>query len=184
MCALASLQRDFLLSLAIEGMYRPVWSAAILDELEWHESAKLIKRGEGEDVARLRAKALIRQMRLAFDDAEVRGWEALEGTYGLPDLDDEHVLAAAFVAGAGAIVTSNIRDFPSEKVPAGIQILQPAEFAANTVAVDPVRAHAAVTAIAGRSGRKGPPLTTGDVLRILSDRYDMTRVVELLTQVT
>lgn len=46
-------------------------------------------------------------MRIVFDDAEARGWEGLEGTYGLPDPDDEHVVAAAVVAGAGAIVTHN-----------------------------------------------------------------------------
>lgn len=178
-----SLQRDFLLSLAIEGMYRPVWSDVILDELEWHETAKLIKRGEDEGVAHQRAKALIRQMRSAFDDAEVQGWEGLDGTYGLPDPDDEHVLAAAFVAGAGAIVTHNVRDFPLERVPSGIQVLRPAEFAANTVAVDPVRARAAVVAIVRRSGRKGPLLTDGDVLDILANRYDMTRATELIAQV-
>ena len=41
-----SLQRDFLLSLAIEGLYRPLWSTAILAELEFHETEKLINRGE------------------------------------------------------------------------------------------------------------------------------------------
>ena len=41
-----SLQCDFLLSLAIEGMYRPLWSSAILAELEYHETRKLVDRGQ------------------------------------------------------------------------------------------------------------------------------------------
>lgn len=44
-----SLQRDFLLSLAIEGMYRPTVSSAILQELEEHEGRKLQKRGKSPE---------------------------------------------------------------------------------------------------------------------------------------
>lgn len=177
-----SLQRDFLLSLAIEGMYRPVWSAAILAELEHHEAGKLIRRGEDENKAASRARRLIEQMRSAFDDAEIQGWEGLEGTYGLPDPDDEHVVAAAFVAGAGAIVTHNIKDFPRTKVPKSIAVIPPAEFATNTVALDPFRALDAIKAIVKRYGRKGPAITIDDALDVLVDRYKMTRAVELIRQ--
>jgi predicted nucleic acid-binding protein len=177
-----SLQRDFLLSLAAEGMYRPVWSTAILAELEDHETAKLVRRGEHTDKAITRAQFLVQQMRSAFDDAVIQGWEGLEGTYGLPDPDDEHVLAAAVVAGAGAIVTHNIKDFPQSKIPNGTAVISPIEFAANTVELDPLRALDAVAAIAARSGRNGPPVTPDDVLDTLVKRYKMTYAIRIMRQ--
>ena len=73
-----SLQRDFLLSLAIEGTYRPTWSSAILDELQFHEEAKLVKRGMPVAEAARRAATLIAAMRREFADAEVDGWQPLE----------------------------------------------------------------------------------------------------------
>ena len=106
-----SLQRDFLLSLAIEGLYRPLWSTAILAELEFHETEKLINRGEPPTAATARASHLISQMTTAFDDALVENWEPHDGTFNLPDPNDEHVVAAALVGGAGAIVTDNLKDF-------------------------------------------------------------------------
>ncbi|HEX3780047.1 MAG TPA: PIN domain-containing protein [Pseudonocardiaceae bacterium] len=178
-----SLQRDFLLSLAVEGMYRPVWSSAILGELEYEEAQKLVRRAECEDTAACRAQQLIARMRAAFSDAETCGWEPLEGTYGLPDPDDEHVVAAAFVAGADAIVTSNVRDFPEKALPNGIHVLPPHVFAFNTVELSPARALAAVEAIVARSGRQGSPLTTCRVLDLLEARYDLSQAVELLRQV-
>lgn len=177
-----SLQRDFLLSLAVEGMYRPVWSSAILDELEYHEARKLVARGEEESEANRRARYLVDQMRSHFDDAEVQGWQPLEGAYGLPDPDDEHVVAAAVVAGAGAIITHNKKDFPQVTLPVGIQVLSPQEFAANTVALDPIRAQAAITAIVERSGRRGPHLTKAEILEVLVTRYGMDRAVELIRE--
>jgi hypothetical protein len=113
-----SLQRDFLLSMAIEGLYRPLWSEAILEELHRHEQHKLIERETEEDAALAQADRLVQNMRVHFDDALVTGWEPLEGTFGLPDVDDEHVLAAAVLGGAGAIVTDNLRSFPTDLIPA------------------------------------------------------------------
>src|SRR3954454_21133497 len=72
-----SLQRNFLLSLAIEGLYRPAWSSAILEELEFHEAKKLVDRGTPPSDADQRARRLIEQMQTSFDDAEVAGWEPL-----------------------------------------------------------------------------------------------------------
>jgi hypothetical protein len=73
--------------------------------------------------AQSRAAYLVDQMRQAFDDAEIEGWEGLEGTYGLADRNDEHVVAAAVVGGAGAIVTANLKDFPIDRLPSGLQVL-------------------------------------------------------------
>lgn len=177
-----SLQRDFLLSLAIEGAYRPTWSSVILAELEFHEEAKLVKRGVAPEDAARRAAALVAAMRREFADAEVAGWEPLEGTFGLPDPDDEHVVAAAVIAGAGAIVTENTKDFPRDHIPPSIQILTAREFARNTVALNPRHALAAVQEIANRSGRHGPELTVEGILGILRDRYLLTEAVEMMVE--
>src|SRR5664280_350938 len=116
-----SLQRDVLLSRAVEGMYRPVWSGVILAELEYEQAAKLVRSGADPTAAQSRAAQLVAQMRRVFDDAEITGWEGLDGTYGRPDPDDEHVVAAAVVAGAGAIVTLNTKDFPAALLPSGLE---------------------------------------------------------------
>ena len=133
-----SRQRDFLLSLAIAGLYRPLWSDAILEELEYHETAK--RAGRGSDATAAAAARLVGRMRAAFDDAVVTGWEPLDGSYSLPDPDDEHVVAAAVVGRADVIVTHNFKDFPEDRVPKHIQVVSPAEFAADTVAVPPMTA--------------------------------------------
>jgi len=177
-----SLQRDFLLSLAIEGTYRPTWSSAILDELQFHEEAKLVKRGMPVAEAARRAATLIAAMRREFADAEVDGWQPLEGTFGLPDPDDEHVLAAAVIAGAGAIVTENLKDFPADRIPPGIQVPSAREFAKNTVALNPRLALAAVHEIASRSGRYGATLAVGEILETLRDRYGMIEAVDMMTE--
>lgn len=111
-------QRDVLLASAAEGAYSPKRSTAILDELVVHEAGKLTMRGVPLDDAERSAQHLIAQLSNAFDDASVSRWEPLEGTFGLPDPDDEHVLAAAVMCSAEVIVTENLRDSPEVLLPA------------------------------------------------------------------
>lgn len=173
-----SLQRDFLLSLAIEGLYRPLWSTAILDELCYHEAQKLVRRGHDPALAEQKAQRLVDQMSSAFDDAVVANWESLEGTFGLPDVDDEHVVAAALVGGADVIVTSNVKDFPPQQIPKSPMVISPARFAADTVSVSPDVAHQAVIAMSSRFVR--PSSTVDEILDHLSARYAMIEAVELI----
>jgi predicted nucleic acid-binding protein len=175
------LQRDFLLSLAVEGLYRPLWSTAILDELCYQEARKPIDRGHDPALASQRAQRLVDRMRTAFDDAIVVSWESLEGTFGLPDIDDEHVVAAALVGGADVLVTSNLKDFPPQQIPNPLTVISPAQFAADTVAVSPDIAYRAVIGLASRFVR--PSSTVDEILDHLVARYTMIEAVELIRSV-
>lgn len=177
-----SLQRDFLLSLAAAGLYRPLWSDHILEELEYAELAKLVARGATEEEARASTSRLLSQMRRSFTDALVSGYDPLVGAYDLPDPDDEHVVAAAVVGGAGAIVTSNLKHFPVDRVPAHIDVLPPAEFARDTVGIDPLRALAVLQEISERY--RNPPVTVDELLAVLEARYRMIEAVDLLRTAT
>jgi len=174
-----SLQRDFLLSMAAEGLYRPVWSQAVLDELVRGETSKRVRRGANPTAAQDAAAWLFQQMQLAFDDACVTGWEPLEGTYGLPDPDDEHLVAAAVVGGAGVIVSDNIKDLPVQLLPPGLAVVSAARFAADTVSVAPEVALRAVRAISERYST--PPRSVVDLFDLLRARYSMDEAVDLLT---
>ena len=117
--------------------------------------------------AREKARHLADQMHASFGDALVIGWEGLEGTYGLPDPDDEHVLAAAVLGGAGSIVADNVKDFPSDRIPNGIQIISAKDLAYETVAMRPVLGLTAVLAISQRTGRNHPRQSPEDILNTL-----------------
>ncbi|MEV7526765.1 PIN domain-containing protein [Streptomyces sp. NPDC091371] len=111
--------RDTLLRLAEAEVYEPLWSGGILEEL---------RRNIAERTDELTAKRLVDVMGSAFPDSSVTGYESL-----IPamrnDPKDRHVLAAAVRGHAHALVTLNLRDFPSEAVgPYEIDVLSPDDF--------------------------------------------------------
>ena len=127
-CVLYSgLRRDFLLSLVAEGVYRLVLTEDILFEIEYVEVRKLTGLGTEHSVAEMRAAQLAGQLRKNFD-IESGSRTSLVAPVGLPDPDDEHLVAAAIAGGAEVIVTENLRDLPAHILPAGIRAMSPQDF--------------------------------------------------------
>lgn len=86
------------------------------------------------------------------------------------------------VAGhAGAVVTDNLKHFPVDKVPPGIEVLRPNEFAANTVAVAPQRALEAVANLTARF--RNPSVSVDEFLSVLRHRYGMDEAADLIDDV-
>jgi predicted nucleic acid-binding protein len=111
---------DSLLRLAEACTYRPLWSADVLDELE----RALVARGLEKEAVTHR----IGEMRRAFPDAVVRGYENLVETMTC-DPKDRHVLAAAVRSDAAVLVTFNIGDFPDTSTAAyDITVVHPDDF--------------------------------------------------------
>lgn len=133
-CALVpSLQRDFLLQLATEGAYAPVWGSGVLFELDYVLAGLHARRGISDSASR--RQNLFDQLRRAFPGSEVHAPKDREYSYGLNDPDDGHVAHAAIIGKADAIVTDDGRaGFTSAHalVEAGIETVHPHQFAANT----------------------------------------------------
>lgn len=114
---------DTLLRVAELNLYRPLWSARILDETV--AAIEEVHPDLPAGAARRRADRMDR----AFQDASVSGWEGLLPALGLPDPDDVHVLAAAIVGRADIIVTLNLKDFPQTLLESyEIEVIGPDEF--------------------------------------------------------
>jgi predicted nucleic acid-binding protein len=179
-CALVpGRQRDFLLQLATEHAYAPLWGTGILFELDYVLARIDEKRGR-TDRAAYRQK-LLDQMAKAFPGATVEAPKQRAYDYDLNDPDDGHVAHAAIIGKADAIVTDDSRaGFPiaPELSKARIQILTPAQFAGQTVAAHPAAALRAIQQMSVRM--TAPPRTPNQLLVELRDRYAMTEVAEIL----
>lgn len=101
------LLRDLFLWLAVKKVFQPKWTETI--HAEWIENL-LEQRPDLNRAALLRTRDLMNEH---GGDCLVTGYKAKTEGLLLPDTNDRHVLAAAIVGGATAIVTFNVRDFPA-----------------------------------------------------------------------
>lgn len=134
------LVRALLLDAAGAGLYQPFWSPRVL--AEWQIS---IGRKQG---AERETEVLDAQDRIAarFPTALVVPDPEIEITLDLPDPADNHVLAGAIAAGADALVTFNLRDFPQRTLAGhGIAPRHPDGFLWELLSMHPDRMRSALT---------------------------------------
>lgn len=152
------LVRGVLLGAAEAGLFAPRWSRRVLDE--WRIAAAR-NGGLGAESG---VDAIAARMAESFPEGEVSPRRGVEMAIDLPDPADAHVLAGAVAAGAGVLVTFNLRDFPVRKLAAmGIEGRHPDGFLWELFSEAPEAVGRAIRAAATAAGAGAP----GEVRRAL-----------------
>lgn len=152
--------RDLLLSLAEDGLFRARWSDSIHEE--WIRNLLLNR----DDLSREKLLRTVGLMNQAIEDATITGFDYLIPALALPDADDRHVLAAAIVGHADAIVTFNLRDFPEQATQAhGVEVLHPDDFLVAQYDLAPIGVLTVVKSM--RERLRKPPRTAIELIETL-----------------
>lgn len=172
-CALfPTVLREILCGAAVGGIYRPVWSTRILGE--WTRAAGRLGPADAA-IAGLEAQAL----QARFPNARVDADEKLAAGFDMPDPADRHVLATAIAAGAGLIVTLNLRDFPRPSMAAaGCRAIHPDAFLTDLWAHHPDIISDVAAEVHGRYEALGTPTD----MRSLLKRARLPRLGRALTR--
>ncbi|MFC8129507.1 PIN domain-containing protein [Streptomyces sp. NPDC057302] len=123
--------RDVLIRVALGGLVQAKWTDQILDEA--FDNLKENRPDLDPDNLDRTRDLMSRSVR----DVLVTGYEPLIGILELPDPDDRHVLAAAIRSKAEVIVTSNLTDFPADRLePWNVQAVHPDDFVLAQIDLD------------------------------------------------
>ena len=177
-CVLAgTLKRNLLLTLAEAEFFRLRWSIQVLNETE--AAIGKILRGKGVADAPARAARARSAMEAAFEEATVGDFdEFLPACRHLPDQDDAHVVAAALKTQAATIVTDNLKHFPEERLAElGLEVRSADAFIADTIALDPGRAVAAIRRMRERLKR---PDKSASALLLDMEAEGLVETVDML----
>ena len=166
--------RDVLLSLAHQGLYHARWTTTISDE--WIRN--LLQNRPDLNADQLRHTA--ERMAQAIPDSLITGYERFAMNIELPDLDDRHVLAAALVGHADAIVTFNLKDFPAATLKSfNLEAQHPDDFVVNQLHLNLPEALKALKAQRARLTR--PTQTAAELLATLA-RCGLPQTASLLAE--
>jgi predicted nucleic acid-binding protein len=166
--------RSLLMHLALSDLYRARWTESIHEE--WMRSVC----NDYPDITRRDVERTRDLMNAHALDALITGYERLIDSLVLPDPDDRHVLAAAIVGRADAIVTFNLKDFPEDQLRTyDIEAIHPDTFLVCQFDLSSAAVCAAVRT--HRISLKRPPRDAEDYLDEL-EQDGLPQIVELLRQ--
>lgn len=150
---------DLMATMATRRLFRPHWSAQILDEV----TRNLDRRPDLDSTAVARR---IDYLNRALPDALAAIPDSLIEAMPIND-KDRHVLALAVHVGAQVVVTDNLKDFPPEQLAEfGVEALSPDAFTLAQIDLDREAVAACIQTMAAR--RRHPPMTAGEVVEALS----------------
>lgn len=149
--------RDLLLSLAADGLFGGRWTSMI--QAEWVRNLAANR----PDLPLEMLERTVTMMNSAIEDSLVEDFSWLIETLILPDPDDRHVLAAAIVGHADAIVTFNLKDFPEPAVRThGIEVMHPDDFLIAQYDLHPIKVLGIVKHL--RSRLRRPPKSAEELI--------------------
>ena len=163
--------RNALLWLTLTDLFKARWTDQIHNE--WIRN---VSKNRGID------KKVLERTRDLMDanvrDCKVYGYDYLIPSLSLPDENDRHVLAAAIRSSSDAIVTSNLKDFPSSELQKyNIEAIHPDDFILYQFDFD---AGAVIKAFRNqRASLRNPPFDQGQFLDCLSKQQLPQTVSEL-----
>ena len=141
---------DTILRCADEELFRPLWSERILSEA--HQAIARIE----PSLADSRVEYRLNRMKAAFPEAMVHNYQSLEDQIVIPDPDDRHVVAAAYVGSADLIVTNNLKDFPDSVLTQfGLEAVTPDRFLQDMLDLAPTIVHRVIVP-GGRCPKPAP----------------------------
>ena len=172
-----NLVRGIVLRLAEAGLIAPRWSPRVL--AEWRIAATRAATRNGGMAAESTVDAVVMRMAATFPDASLPPDPAVEQSLDLPDPADIHVLAAAIAAGAGVLLTFNMRDFPARRLAGhGVVPRHPDGFLWELFSNDPETTGQTIRQAAAQSGHTGAGHTDADAIRRTLKRAHMPRLAK------
>ena len=142
----------------------------------------LLSNANWNDLVAEQLRRTAERMAQAIPDSLITGYECFANTIELPDPDDRHVLAAALLGHADAIVTFNLKDFLATTLePLGLEAQHPDDFVVNQLHLNLPEALKALKAQRARLMR--PTQTAAELLATLA-RCGLQQTASLLAENT